>query len=49
VVLSKVEAQQLRAAIAINIKRRVAAGLKLKETTRRASLVHLQTPTIRPI
>ena len=45
--LSKVEAQQLLTATAINIKRRVAAGLKLKQTGR-TSLAHSRTPTLRP-
>ena len=45
--LSKVESQQLLTATAINIKRRVAAGLKITQT-RRIPLTHSQTPTLRP-
>ncbi|MGQ9723146.1 MAG: hypothetical protein ACUVXA_17725 [Candidatus Jordarchaeum sp.] len=40
------EAQQLLTATAINVKRRVAAGLKLKQTGKK-SLTHLRTPTLR--
>lgn len=45
--LSKVEAQQLLTATAINVKRRVAAGLKLKQTGR-TSLTHPRTSILRP-
>lgn len=45
--LSKVESQQLLKATAININRRVAAGLKITQTGRTPP-THFQTLTLRP-